>query len=106
MESSITPKTASATAGAGASTPLSILLIWLIEMIPTHTEPFHVVVSATIAAAIASIMASVAAFAGAWIAPRSEPTPEQVTQILTTHAEQKQFSTTQNGNYSQPTIPL
>ncbi len=89
MASAITPKTASATAGAGASTPLSILLIWLIEMIPAHNETGHVVVSATIAAAIASIMASVSAFGAAWLAPRSEPTPEQVTQILSTNAMQQ-----------------
>ncbi len=93
MASSITPKTASATAGAGASTPLSILLIWLIEMIPTHAEPFHVVVSATVAAALASILAAVLAFGAAWLAPRSEPTPEQVTQILSTNAMQQEKRT-------------
>ncbi len=98
MASAITPKTASATAGAGASAPLSILVIWLIEMIPANNADHHIVIPATVAAAIGSIMAAALAFGGAWLAPRSEPTQEQVTQILQTAALQQNTPQNQNWN--------
>lgn len=70
----ITPKT-SAAALTGA---LTVVLIWVVGL-------FHVTVPPEIASAITTILSSLAAY----LAPRSDPTPDQVTQILNTAAIQQ-----------------
>ncbi len=106
----ITPKTVSGSISAGASTPLSIVIIWLLEMIPTHTDPYHLVLPALVAGAIASLIAAAASFFGAYFAPRSEPTPEQVVDILQKNRMQQLnaegYNPPMQSNYSQPTTPL
>jgi hypothetical protein len=65
----ISPKTLGATAGAGGSTPFSIVLVWLIGQIwPTHPIPPEV------ATAIGAVIAAAAAFVGGYL-PHSVYTP-------------------------------
>ncbi len=89
MASYVTPKAVSAGVSGTLSVPMSTIVIWLIEMIPTHAEPYHVIVPATVAAALASIFTALVAFAGAYFAPRADPTPDQVAQVIQTHELQK-----------------
>ncbi len=84
----LTPKTASAGLSGSASVPVATIAIWLIEMIPTSAEPHHVVVPAAVAAALAAFLATLSAFLGSYFAPRSDPTPDQVAEILQTNAMQ------------------
>jgi hypothetical protein len=72
---SVTPKTA-ATGISGAFTGV---LIWVL------TDGFHINVSAEHAAYLTAIIT----FGASYFAPRSDPTPEQVTQILQTNAMQQ-----------------
>ncbi len=91
MAAAITPKVASAgITGTVAGTPLSIFVIWLIELIPAHDYPYHVVVPAIVAGAIASVVASGAAVVGGYFARHSQPTTEQVAEILHTNEMQNQ----------------
>lgn len=64
----LTPKTAA----AGISGAFTGVVIWIL------TDACKIQVSAEHAAYITAIVA----FAGSYFAPRSDPTPEQVTQIL------------------------
>ncbi len=89
MASYVTPKAVSAGVTGTLSVPLTTLVIWLIEMIPAHNEPYHVVVPAAVAAALASIFTAFVAFAGAYFAPRADPTPDQVAQVIQTHEMQQ-----------------
>ncbi len=84
----LTTKVASG-ALAGA---VSVILVWIITKCGIE-------VPAEIASAFTTIVSAVAGF----FAPRSEPTQEDVTKILTTHAMQKATDTTQ---WADPTTPL
>ncbi len=89
MASNVTPKAVSAGVSGTLSVPMSTVVIWLIEMIPTHDAPYHIIVPATVAAALASIFTALVAFAGAYFAPRADPTPDQVAQVIQTHEMQQ-----------------
>lgn len=82
----LTTKVASG-ALAGA---VSVILVWIITKCGIE-------VPAEIASAFTTIVSAIAGF----FAPRSEPTPEDVTKILTTNAMQQQQQ-----NYNPPTTPL
>ncbi len=97
MASYVTPKAVSAGVTGTLSVPLTTLVIWLIELIPSQQfDPVsgnivhaHVVVPAAVAAALASLFTALVAFAGAYFAPRADPTPEQAAAIVQTHELQK-----------------
>jgi len=68
-----TPKVATG-ALAGA---LSIIIIWILGQ-------FHIVIPPEVASAFTTVFSALASY----IAPKSDPTPEQVAQILKTNAMQ------------------
>ncbi len=70
----LTPKVATG-ALAGA---VSVILVWIITKCGLDVPP-----------EISSAFTTVISASSAYFAPRSDPTPEQVTQILTTNAMQK-----------------
>ncbi len=84
----LTPKVATG-ALAGA---VSVILVWIITKFGIEVPP-----------EIASAFTTVVSAASSWFAPRSDPTPEDVTKILQTHANQQQINTTQ---WADPTTPL
>ncbi len=84
----LTPKVATG-ALAGA---VSVILVWIITKCGIEVPP-------EIASAFTTVISALAGY----FAPRSEPTSEDVTKILTTHALQRQTDTTQ---WADPTTPL
>ncbi len=70
----LTPKAAS----AGVAGAFTIILVWIIGL-------FHVTVPPEIASAITTIIS----FLAAYLAPRSDPTPDQVVDILRKHTDQQ-----------------
>ncbi len=70
----LTPKVATG-ALAGA---VSVILVWIITKCGLEVPP-----------EISSAFTTVISAGSSYFAPRSDPTPEQVTQILTTNAMQK-----------------
>ncbi len=81
----LTPKVATG-ALAGA---VSVILVWIITKCGIEVPP-----------EIASAFTTVVSAASSWFAPRSDPTPEDVTKILQTHADQQQINTPQNQNWN------
>ena len=66
----IRPSTAAAVGGGGVSVAFVTFLDWILNF-------WHISMTAPVAAALATIFAA----AGAYFAPRSKPTPEQVAEI-------------------------
>ncbi len=88
MGNNLTPKVAvGALAGA-----ISVILVWIITKCGIEVPP-------EIASAFTTVISALASY----FTPRSEPTSEDVTKILTTHSMQKQIDTT---NWTDPTTPL
>lgn len=61
----VSPKVSAAGGAAGASTPLSIVIIWLIGLL-------HVTVPPEVAAAIASLIAAFAAIVAGYLMPHEK----------------------------------
>lgn len=68
MNMGVSPKVSAAAGAAGASTPLSIVVIWVIGLL-------HVTVPPEVAAAIASLLASLASLVAGYIVPHNPPAP-------------------------------
>ncbi len=83
MGNSLTPKVATG-ALAGA---VSVIVVWIITQFGVTIPP-----------EIASAFTTVISACSAYFAPRSEPTHEQVVDILQKNTQQQQFNT--------PTTPL
>ncbi len=100
MAAALTPKVATG-ALAGA---VSVILVWIVTKCGIEVP-----------AEIASAFTTVVSACSSYFAPHSDPTPEQVTEILSTNAMQQKESITGTvhvkefynpENYSQPTTPL
>ncbi len=74
----LTPKVATG-ALAGA---LSVILVWIIGTC------FHVTIPPEVASAFTTLISGVSSY----FAPRSDPTPDQVTEVLKTNAMQQKIS--------------
>ncbi len=74
----LTPKVATG-ALAGA---LSVIIVWGIS------AGFHIQIPAEVASAFTTLISGVSSY----FAPRSDPTPDQVTEVLKTNAMQQKIS--------------
>lgn len=68
MNTAISPKVSAAAGAAGGSTPLSIVIIWLIGLL-------HVTIPPEVAAAIASLVAALASLIAGYVVPHSPQQP-------------------------------
>lgn len=62
----VSPKVSAGVGAAGASTPLSIIVVWVFSL-------FHINVPAEVAVAMGSLVAAVASGIGGYIVPHVEP---------------------------------
>jgi len=77
---SVTPKVAASTGSAAVTGSLSAITIWVL------TDKCKIDIPAEIASAMTTVITSIFGLLGGYFAPRSEPTPSQVTQILSDNA--------------------
>ncbi len=71
---------------------VSVIVVWLITKFGVEVPP-------EIASAFTTVISALAGY----FAPRSDPTPEDVTKILQTHANQQNINSVQ---WADPTTPL
>lgn len=64
----VSPKVAAAAGSAGATTPLGVIVVWLIGLTGTQVPP-------DVAIAIGALLASGAAFVGGYLTPHQPPAP-------------------------------